>query len=175
MSFSFSHYLKGAHEGFVNTHHAACVVELPTVVWSGEKCDQLAFGKELVSILHNLQKHTWHYSTASSDRYQGTDLRQASVRFKRTKPPTPESKQYTQHRGEIANGTGEGNWRLNHGRGSINMCKSWDVHAIASATVITWTKDGGQLWWKHEASSISLPYFQHLQYIFILWPLSLPF
>lgn len=47
-------YLEGTHEGFINTHHAACIVKLPAVVWSREKCDQLAFGKELISILHNL-------------------------------------------------------------------------------------------------------------------------
>lgn len=60
----FSHYLEGAHEGFINTHHTACIIKLPAVVWSREKCDQLAFGKELVSILHNLLKERWHYSSA---------------------------------------------------------------------------------------------------------------
>ena len=53
-----SRYLEGAHEGFVNTHHATCIVKLSAVVWSREKCDQLAFGKELVSILHNLLEDT---------------------------------------------------------------------------------------------------------------------
>lgn len=51
-------YLEGAHEGFINTHHAACIIKLPAVVWSREKCDQLAFGKELISILHNLLEDT---------------------------------------------------------------------------------------------------------------------
>lgn len=47
-------YLEGAHEGFVDTHHATCVIKLPAVVWGRKQCDQLAFGKELISILHNL-------------------------------------------------------------------------------------------------------------------------
>lgn len=54
VSLKFLLYLEGAHEGFINTHHAACIVKLPAVIWSREKCDQLAFGKELISILHNL-------------------------------------------------------------------------------------------------------------------------
>ena len=61
-------YLEGAHEGFIHTHHAACIVKLPAVVWSWEECDQLAFGKELIAILHNLLEDTGHYSTAYSDR-----------------------------------------------------------------------------------------------------------
>lgn len=82
-----SEYLEGAHEGFINAHHAAGVVKLPAVVWSREKCDQLAFGKELIAILHNLLEDTWHYSPAYSDQCQGTDLqlvsesKSASVRY----------------------------------------------------------------------------------------------
>ena len=71
-------YLEGAHEGFVNTHHATCIVKLPAVVWSREKCDQLAFGKELISILHNLLGDTWRYSAAYIDRYRETDLQLVS-------------------------------------------------------------------------------------------------
>jgi len=61
-------YLEGTHEGFVHTHHAACIIKLPAVVWSREKCDQLAFGKELISILHNLFEDT-RYSNTYSDQY----------------------------------------------------------------------------------------------------------
>lgn len=65
-------YLEGTHEGFINTHHAARIIKFPTVVWSREKCDQLAFGEELVSILHNLLEDTRHYSNAYSNQYQET-------------------------------------------------------------------------------------------------------
>lgn len=64
----FGRYLEGAHQGFVDAHHATCVVKLPAIIWSGEKCDQLAFGKELVSVLHNLCRYTRRYHTAHSDR-----------------------------------------------------------------------------------------------------------
>lgn len=70
----FQHYLEGTHEGLVDAHHATCVVKLPAVIWSGEKCDQLAFGKELVSILHNLRRYTKCYRTAYRDQYQERDL-----------------------------------------------------------------------------------------------------
>lgn len=92
----FQHYLEGTHEGLVDAHHAACVVELATVIWSREKCDQLAFGKELVSILHNLRRYTKCYRAAYRDRYQERDLRlglqaHAAVDVYCTKPPTAES------------------------------------------------------------------------------------
>lgn len=74
VSLYFIHYLERAHKGFINAHHATCIVKLPTVVWSREKCDQLAFGKELISILHNLREDTWHYSNAYSNQYQETNF-----------------------------------------------------------------------------------------------------
>lgn len=86
-------YLEGTHERFIDTHHAACVVELPAVIWSGEQCDQLAFGKEFVSILHNLRGYMRHYCTAYSDRYQDTELQldlQSHADVYCTKQPTVE-------------------------------------------------------------------------------------
>lgn len=90
---NFRHYLEGTHERFIDAHHAACIVKLPAVIWSREKCDQLAFGKELVSILYNLHRYTRRYCTAYSDRYQGKDL-QIDLQFHAavycTKQPTTE-------------------------------------------------------------------------------------
>lgn len=62
-------YLERAHEGFIHTHHAACVIKLPAVVWSREECDQLAFGKKLISILHNLLEDTVFF-TAWRNQYK---------------------------------------------------------------------------------------------------------
>lgn len=92
----FRHYLEGTHEGLVHAHHAACVVKLPAVIWSRKKCDQLAFGKELVSILHNLRRGTKRYRTAYGDRYQERDLQlgfhsHAAVGVYCTKLPTTET------------------------------------------------------------------------------------
>lgn len=47
-------YLKGAHEGLVHTHHAACIVKLPAVVGGGEQRHQLSLGKELITVFNNL-------------------------------------------------------------------------------------------------------------------------
>jgi len=48
--------LEGAHEGLINTHHRASVVELTAVVGSREQSHELPLGKELVAILHNLRR-----------------------------------------------------------------------------------------------------------------------
>jgi hypothetical protein len=41
---------------FVDGHHGACVVELPTVVGSRKDGDQLALREELITVLHHLNK-----------------------------------------------------------------------------------------------------------------------
>jgi len=46
--------LEGAHERFIDAHHAAGVVELAAVVGGGEEGDQLTLGEELVPVLNNL-------------------------------------------------------------------------------------------------------------------------
>ena len=46
--------LEGAHEGLVDGHHGAGVVELSAVIWGGEKGDELPAGEELVSVLDDL-------------------------------------------------------------------------------------------------------------------------
>jgi len=48
-------YLKGAHKGLVNTHHASCIVKLPAVVGGREQRDQLSLGKELITVFNNLE------------------------------------------------------------------------------------------------------------------------
>lgn len=112
-------YLEGAHERFVNTHHAACIVKLPAVVWSREKCDQLAFGKELISILHNLREDTWHYSAAYSDQYQETDLQlhsQSSISLKVECNRTTSTKRNPQPWAEIV--------RANHLRAGFSVVQT---------------------------------------------------
>jgi hypothetical protein len=47
-------YLEGAHERVIDAHHGAGIVELATVVGGGEQRHELALGKELIAILHNL-------------------------------------------------------------------------------------------------------------------------
>ena len=49
-------YLEGAHERFIDAHHAAGVVELAAVVGGGEEGDQLTLGEELVPVLNNLMR-----------------------------------------------------------------------------------------------------------------------
>lgn len=57
-----SSYLEGTHEGFIHTHHAAGVVELPAVVGSWEQSHQLPLSKELITIFYHLgASHTHHY------------------------------------------------------------------------------------------------------------------
>lgn len=46
--------LEGAHEGLVDGHHGARVVELPAVVGGAEEGDELALREELVPVLHHL-------------------------------------------------------------------------------------------------------------------------
>ena len=46
--------LEGAHEGLVDGHHGAGVVELSAVIWGGEKGDELPAGEELVPVLDDL-------------------------------------------------------------------------------------------------------------------------
>jgi len=46
--------LEGAHEGLVDAHEGARVVELAAVVGGGEERDQLALGEELVAVLDDL-------------------------------------------------------------------------------------------------------------------------
>jgi len=49
-------YLERAQEGFVDTHHRACVVELSAVVWRAEQRDEMSFREELVAVLDDLGK-----------------------------------------------------------------------------------------------------------------------
>lgn len=46
--------LKGASKILIDIHHGPRVIELPTVIDRTEHSDQLAIGKELVPLLHNL-------------------------------------------------------------------------------------------------------------------------
>lgn len=48
--------LEGAQETLIDRHHGTSIVELATVVGSREECDQLAFGEELISVLHDLMR-----------------------------------------------------------------------------------------------------------------------
>ncbi len=47
--------LEAAHEGFVDAHEGAGVVELAAVVGGAEDSHELAFGEELVPVLDDLQ------------------------------------------------------------------------------------------------------------------------
>ena len=46
--------LEGAQETLIDRHHGSSIIELAAVVWSREECHELAFGEELVSVLHDL-------------------------------------------------------------------------------------------------------------------------
>jgi hypothetical protein len=46
--------LEAAHECVVDWHHGTCIVELATIVGSWEKSDELALGKELITVFHDL-------------------------------------------------------------------------------------------------------------------------
>ena len=48
--------LKRAKQRLINTHHRASIVEFTAVVRRREQSDKLAFGEELVSILHHLMR-----------------------------------------------------------------------------------------------------------------------
>ncbi len=50
--------LEGAHQGLVDAHHSSSVVELSAVIRRREQRDQLAFGEELVTVLHHLQNNS---------------------------------------------------------------------------------------------------------------------
>lgn len=47
-------YLERAEQRLVNAHHCTSVVELSTVVGCAEEGDQLALGKELVTVFDDL-------------------------------------------------------------------------------------------------------------------------
>jgi hypothetical protein len=51
-------YLKRAQQAFVHAHHGSGVVEFSTVIGSAEQCDELSFGEELITVLHNLMCST---------------------------------------------------------------------------------------------------------------------
>lgn len=68
-------HLKGAHEGLVHTHHAACVVKLPAVVGGWEQGHQLSFGKELITVFNNLEGGRKRAETISLSSLTDIDCR----------------------------------------------------------------------------------------------------
>lgn len=47
-------YLERAHEGLIDTHHGAGVIELATVVGRREEGDELALREKFVTVFHHL-------------------------------------------------------------------------------------------------------------------------
>lgn len=53
---SLVNHLETAHQRFVNTHHSAGIVEFTTVIWRGEKCDELSLGEKFIAIFNHLMR-----------------------------------------------------------------------------------------------------------------------
>jgi hypothetical protein len=54
--FSWLEDLEAAHESVINGHHSACIVELTTIVGSGEQSNELSLCKELIAVLNYLMR-----------------------------------------------------------------------------------------------------------------------